>query len=267
MFLKNSENKENNRLEFIVESDREEFEAAIKNAYLKNKKQIAVPGFRKGKVPLAIIEGMYGPDVFYQDALDELAQPAFEKWLEEKIKFIGRPAITAADVTEDRTATYTFNVELYPVVELGQYKGLEVQKVNAEVTDEDVDREIEAARKQNARMLTVEDRAAQLGDTVTIDFEGFLDAEKTQAFEGGKGENYDLELGSNSFVPGFEDQLVGLNAGDEKDINITFPEEYTPELAGKDVIFHVTINGISTPELPELDDDFAQDVSEFDTFD
>ena len=267
MILKNSEKKENNRLEFTVESDNAEFEKAIQSAYLRSKKQISIPGFRKGKAPLAIIEGYYGPEVFYNDALDELAQPAFEKWLEEDVKFIGRPAIVAADVTDNRTASYTFMVELYPEVELGQYKGIEVLKVPTEVSDEEFDKEIEAARKQNARMITIEDRAAQMGDTANINFEGFLDAEKTNPFEGGKGENYDLELGSNSFVPGFEEQIVGMMPGDEKDINITFPKEYVDELAGKDVVFHVVLNGITFPELPELDDDFAQDVSEFDTLD
>ena len=267
MILKNSEKKDNNRLEFTVESDAAEFDAAVNAAYRKNKNAINIPGFRKGKAPLAIIEGMYGPEVFYQDALDELAQPAYEKWLEEKVDFIGRPSIVAADVTPERTASFTFSVELYPEVELGEYKGLEVEKVDTEVSDEDVDKEIESARKQNARMITVEDRPAQMGDTANINFEGFLDAAKTQPFDGGKGENYDLELGSGSFVPGFEEQIVGMNAGDEKDINITFPEDYAADLAGKDVVFHVVLNGITYPELPAVDDDFAQDVSEFDTLD
>ena len=266
MILKTSEKKENNWLEFVVESDNKELEDAILAAYKKNKKSINIPGFRKGKAPLTIIESLYGPEVFYQDALDDLAQPAFEAGIEEgKINFIGRPSITAADVTENRTAVFTYMVELYPEVELGEYKGLEVEAVPTEVTDEDVDREVESLRKRNARKVTVEDRPAQLGDTVNIDYEGFLDAEKTEPFEGGQADNYDLELGSGSFVPGFEDQLVGMNPDEEKDINITFPEDYHADLAGKDVVFHVKLNAISCPELPELDDDFAQDVSEFDT--
>ena len=268
MILKNQEKKENNRLAFTVESDNAEFEQAIKKAYQKNKGQISIPGFRRGKAPLAIIEGMYGREVFYQDALDELAQPAFDKGVEEgKINFIGMPSILSADVSAERTAVFAFDVELYPEVELGQYKGLEVEKVPVVVTDEEVDREIEAVRKRNARKISVEDRPAQKGDTANIDYEGFLDAEKTNPFDGGKGENHDLELGSGSFVPGFEDQVIGMSIGEEKDINITFPENYAEDLAGKDVVFHVKVNGITYPELPELDDDFAQDVSEFDTFD
>ena len=267
MILKNSEKKDNNRLEFQVESDNAEFEQAIRKAYQKNKGQISIPGFRRGKAPLTIIEGMYGREVFYQDALDELAQPAFDKGVEEgSVNFIGMPSIVSADVSDERTAVYTFSVELYPEVELGQYKGLEVEKVPVEFSEEEVDREIETVRKRNARKLSVEDRPAQKGDTANIDYEGFLDAEKTTPFEGGKGENHDLELGSGSFVPGFEDQVIGMSVGEEKDINITFPENYAKDLAGKDVVFHVKVNGITYPELPEPDDDFAQDVSEFDTF-
>lgn len=268
MILKNSEKKENNWFEFQVESDAAEFDAAVKAAYRKNKNQISIPGFRKGKAPLAVVEGMYGPEVFYQDALDELAQPAFDKGVEEgKINFIGMPSIVAADVTDDRTAAFTFSVELYPEVELGQYKGVEVEKVSAEVSDDEVSAELEAVRKRNARKISVDDRAAQMGDTANIDFEGFLDAEKTQPFDGGKGESYELELGSNSFVPGFEEQVAGMAIGEEKDIAIKFPEDYAEELAGKDVVFAVKLNAISYPELPALDDDFAGDVSEFDTLD
>ena len=263
---KQEKKEETQRLEFTVESDAQEFEGAIQKAYLKNKKQIAIPGFRKGKAPLAIIEGYYGPEIFYQDALDELAQSAFEAGIEEgNIKMIGMPAIVAADVNAARCAVYTFSVELYPEVELGEYKGLEVTKVPVEVSDEEVEAEIAAEQKKNARILTVEDRPAQMGDTANIDFIGYLDKEKTEKFDGGSGENYDLELGSNSFVPGFEDQLVGMSVGEEKDIAITFPENYVEDLAGKDVVFWVKINSLSYPQLPELDDEFAKDVSEFDT--
>ena len=266
MILKNTNKKDNGWFEFVVESDSNEFEEAIKAAYRKNKNQINIPGFRKGKAPLAVIEGMYGPEVFYQDALDELAQAAFELGITDgDIKFIGRPSITAADVSDARTALYTFLVELYPEVELGEYKGLEVEEVPTDVTDDEVNSEVEMTRKRNARKISVDDRPAKLGDTANIDFEGFLDKEKTQPFDGGKGENHDLELGSGSFVPGFEDQIVGMKVGEEKDIDITFPKEYKEDLAGKDVVFHVKLNGITYPELPELDDDFAQDVSEFDT--
>ena len=268
MILKNSEKKENNKFEFTVESDAAELVEAIRKVYLRNRKQISIPGFRKGKAPLALIENLYGKEVFDGDALDDLAQDAFDKGIDEsKADFIGRPSIVNAVVTAARTALYTFAVELYPEVELGQYKDIEVEKIPTDVTDEEVDGEIEKVRKQNARRLTVEGRAAEKGDTANIDYEGFLDAEKTQPFVGGKGENHDLELGSGSFVPGFEDQVIGMKAGEEKDINITFPEDYAEDLAGKDVVFHVKVNNITVPELPELDDDFAQDVSEFDTLD
>ena len=268
MILKNSEKKENNRLEFTVESDAAEMSEAVRKVYLRNRKQISIPGFRKGKAPLALIENLYGKEVFDADALDELAQPAFDKGIEEcKAEFIGRPSIVNAEVTEGRTALFTFAVELYPEVELGQYKDIEVEKIPTDVSDEEVDAEVEKARKRNARHVTVDDRAAEKGDTANIDYEGFLDAEKTQPFDGGKGENHDLELGSGSFVPGFEDQVVGMKAGEEKDINITFPEDYAEDLAGKDVVFHVKVNSVTVPELPELDDDFAQDVSEYDTLD
>lgn len=266
MLLTNSEKKDNNRLEFTVVSDAKEFDDAVTKAYLKEKKQINIPGFRKGKAPLAVIEGMYGPEVFYQGALDELAQPAFEAGIDQgKVNMIGLPAITAADVTEDRCATFTFSVELYPEVELGQYKGLEVTETPVEVTDEEVDAEIENKRKQNARMISADDRAAQMGDTCNIDFDGFLDKEKTDRFDGGKSEGFDLELGSGSFVPGFEDQIVGMKVGEEKDIDITFPTDYVEDLAGKDVVFNVKLNAIKAAELPALDDEFAKDVSEFDT--
>lgn len=268
MILKNSEKKDNNRLEFTVETDAAEFDKAVKTAYNKNKNQIAIPGFRKGKAPLQVIEGMYGKEVFYQDALDELAQPAFDKGIEDgKVDFIGMPSIVAADVTEERTAVFTFSVELYPEVELGQYKGIEVEKVPTDVSDEDVAAEIETIRKRNARKLAVEGRNAEMGDTANINFEGFLDAEKTQPFDGGKGENYDLTLGSGSFVPGFEEQIVGMAVEEEKDIAIKFPDDYAESLAGKDVVFHVKVNNLTYSELPELDDDFAADVSEFDTLD
>lgn len=266
MILKNSEKKENNHLQFVVESDSQEFENAINKAYLKNKKQINIPGFRKGKAPLAVIEGMYGPEVFYQDALDELCGSAFESGIKTaEINFIGMPLIVSADVSETRTAVFTFDVELYPEAQLGEYKGLEVVKPDVSVSKDEIEAEIANEQKKNARMVSVDDRPAQIGDKTNIDFEGFLDKEKTNPFDGGKGENYDLELGSNSFVPGFEEQIVGMNIGETKDINITFPKEYVENLAGKDVVFTVKLNSITFPELPEIDDEFAKDVSEFDT--
>ena len=265
MILKNVENKENKTATFQVESDAAEFESAVNGAYLKNKASINIPGFRKGKAPRAVVEGMYGAEVFYQDAMDELAPKAFEFGLDEsKLRMVGTPSIVDVNVTDDRTASYTFEVTLYPEVTLGQYKGLEAERKDESVSDEDVDNELNSVRKRNARMIDIDDRAAEMGDTVDIDFDGYLDGER---FDGGKAEGYSLELGSNSFVPGFEEQVAGMKIGEEKDIDITFPENYTPELAGKAVVFKIKLNGITTPELPELDDEFAKDVSEFDTLD
>lgn len=265
MIVKNVEKKEKNTASFQVESDAAEFEAAVNGAYLKNKSSIYIPGFRKGKAPRAVVEGMYGHEVFYQDAMDELAPKAFEQGLKESgLRIVGAPSISDVNVTEGRTVEYTFAVSLYPEVTLGQYKGLSAQKDEVKVTDEDVDKELEAARKRSARILTVEDREAQMGDTANIDFDGYLDGER---FDGGKAEGYDLELGSGAFVPGFEEQVVGMKIGEEKDVNITFPEDYVADLAGKAVVFKVKLNSLSAKELPELDDEFAKDVSEFDTLD
>ncbi len=202
MILKNVEKKENNTALFTVESDAAEFEAAVNGAYLKAKSSINIPGFRKGKAPRAIVESMYGREVFYQDAMDELAPKAFEQGLSEgELRIVGQPAIDNVEVTEERTVRYTFSVSLYPEVTLGQYKGLKAPKEVTTVSDEEVEEEVEKKRKQNARKVSVEDRPAQMGDTVNIDFDGFLNGER---FDGGKAEGYELELGSNSFVPGFE---------------------------------------------------------------
>ena len=265
MILKNVEKKEKNTADFVVETDAAEFEKAVNDAYRKNRSSISIPGFRKGKAPRAVIEGMYGPEVFYQDAMDELAPAAYEFGLKESgLKTVGAPGISDVNLTEERTVAYPFSVSVYPEVTLGQYKGLEAVKPTAEVTDADVEAELNSTRKRNARMLDIDDRPAQMGDTADIDFDGYLNGER---FDGGKAEGHKLELGSNSFVPGFEDQIVGMQIGEEKDINITFPEDYTPELAGKDVVFKVKLNSLTSPELPELDDEFAKDVSEFDTLD
>ncbi len=263
MNVKNIEKKENNSASFQVETDKAEFEAAVNKAYLKAKRDIYIPGFRKGKAPRAVIEGMYGAEVFYEDAIDALAPDAFEAGIKEsELKMVGAPSISDVKVTDDKTVEYTFAVTLYPEVTLGQYKGLEAAKEEPVVADEKVDEEINAVRKRNARMLSVEDRAAAMGDTANIDFDGYLNGEQ---FDGGKADAYELELGSGSFVPGFEEQVVGMNVGEEKDINITFPENYVEDLAGKDVVFKVKLNSLTTAELPELDDEFAKDVSEFDT--
>ena len=262
MIVKNVEKKEDNTLTFQVESDAAEFEAAVNAAYLKNKHSINIPGFRKGKAPRAVVEGMYGAEVFYQDAMDELAPKAFEQGVTENdVKFVGAPSIVDVNVTDDKTVAYTFSVTLYPEVTLGQYKGLSAERYPAEVDEDEIGYELEAARKRNSRKVDVE-REAQMGDVANIDFDGYLNGER---FDGGKAEAYDLELGSGSFVPGFEEQIVGMNIGDEKDIDITFPENYTPELAGKPVVFHVKVNEVKHKEVPAIDDEFAQDVSEFDT--
>ena len=264
MIVKNVEKQENNTAVFQVESDAAEFEAAVNSAYLQNKASIYIPGFRKGKAPRAVVEGMYGKDVFYQDALDELAPKAFEQGVKESdLRFVGAPSISDENVTDERTAVFSFTVTLYPEVTLGQYKGIEASRETVTVSDEDVNAEVESARKRNARKVSVE-REAQMGDTANIDFDGFLNGER---FDGGKAEGYDLELGSNSFVPGFEEQIVGMQIGEEKDLDITFPEEYVEELAGKAVVFKVKLNSLTVSELPELDDEFAKDVSEFDTLD
>ena len=263
MIVKNVEKKEDNTLTFQVESDAAEFEAAVNAAYLKNKHSINIPGFRKGKAPRAVVEGMYGAEVFYQDAMDELAPKAFEQGVTENdVKFVGAPSIVDVNVTDDKTVAYTFSVTLYPEVTLGQYKGLSAERYPAEVDEDEIGYELEAARKRNSRKVDVE-REAQMGDVANIDFDGYLNGER---FDGGKAEAYDLELGSGSFVPGFEEQIVGMNIGDEKDIDITFPENYAPELAGKAVVFKIKLNDLSVNELPELDDEFAKDNG-FDTLD
>ena len=263
MILKNVDKKEKNIAVFEVETDAAEFEKAVNDEYLKNRSSISIPGFRKGKAPRAVIEGMYGREVFYQEAMDELAPAAYEFGLKESgLKVVGTPSVKDLNVSEERTVCYSFEVSLYPEVTLGQYKGLEAEKPEVSVSDEEVEAELNNTRKRNARMLDIDDRAAQMGDTANIDFDGFLNGER---FDGGKAEGYSLELGSNSFVPGFEEQVVGMQIGEEKDLNITFPTEYAPELAGKDVVFKVKLNSLTMPELPELDDEFAKDVSEFDT--
>ena len=264
MIVKNIEKKEDNTVSFQVSCDAAEFEKALNTAYLKAKKNIYIPGFRKGKAPRAIIEGMYGAEVFYQDAMDELAPAAFDMGVKEgELNIVGAPAITDVKVTDDKGVDYSFSAEIYPAVTLGQYKGLEAERPVREITDDDVNAELESARKRNARKVSADEREARMGDIANIDFDGFLNGER---FDGGKAEGYELELGSNSFVPGFEEQIVGMKVGDEKDLDITFPQEYTPELAGKAVVFKVKLNGLSYNELPALDDEFAGDNG-FDTLD
>ncbi len=262
MLVKNVEKKDSKTASFQVEVDANEFDKAVTEAFNKNKSSISIPGFRKGKAPRAVVEGMYGSDVFYQDAIDALLAPAYEHGYDNcGLRIIGKPAVSNMDLSDDKILTFTFDVELYPEVTLGEYKNLSAAKETFIITEEDVDGQINGVRKRNGRVIDLE-REAQMGDTADIDFVGTLDG---AAFDGGSAEGYELELGSNTFVPGFEEQIVGMNIGDVKDINITFPEDYTPEMAGKDVVFKVTLNGLSMTELPELDDDFVQDVSEFNT--
>ncbi|MBQ9551755.1 MAG: trigger factor, partial [Clostridia bacterium] len=263
MSLKSVKEAEANVQELTVTIDAETFKAAVVKVYNKEKKNISVPGFRKGKVPQHIIERMYGKGVFYEDALNDL----FPAAVDEALKESGVAAVSApydADVTEigENGVEFTIKVATKPDVDVGEYKGLSAEKATVEVTDDEIDHEIGHLRDQNSRMIDVDDRAAAMGDITNIDFEGFVDG---VAFEGGKGEDYDLTLGSGSFIPGFEDQIVGHTIGEEFDVNVTFPEEYTPELAAKDAVFKVKLNSISFKELPELDDEFAKDLGEYDT--
>lgn len=262
MLLKNVEKKEDNTVVFQVEAEKDEFEKAVNSAYLKNRGQIYIPGFRKGKAPRAVIEGMYGHEVFYQDSLDIIAPEAFEFGMKEAdLKLVGAPSIVDFNVTDERTAQFSFSCGLYPEVTLGQYKGIEAVRTELPVSDEDVQSELDSVRRRNARKVSVE-REAQMGDVANIDYEGLLEG---VPFDGGTAKGHDLELGSNSFVPGFEEQIVGMKIGEEKEIDITFPKEYVEDLAGKAVVFKVKLNSLTVNELPEADDEFAKDVSEFDT--
>ena len=254
----------NNTAKIVVEIEKQEFEVALTKAYNKVKKDIAVPGFRKGKAPRKVIEGMYGAQVFYEDAVNEIFPEVYVKAVvDQKLKAVGGPSISSMDVNEDGAIVLTVETALYPEVTLGQYKGIEVPKAAVSVTDEDVENEINRMAERNSSIQTVE-RPAQEGDTVVLDYEGF---DNGVAFEGGKADNYSLKLGSHQFIPGFEEALVGLSAGEEKDIDVTFPENYTPELAGKPVVFKCKIHEGKETIMPELDDEFAKDVSEFDTMD
>lgn len=261
MNVKSIERK-GNEATVVVEIDKELMESGVNKAYMKARKSIQLPGFRKGKAPRKMIEAMYGAHVFYEDGLEEIFPEIYDFAIaKQDFKAIGRPNLTDMQIGDDNIVTLTLTTEVYPEVTLGQYKGLEVEKEEVNVTDEQVQAELDRMAQNVASTETVE-RPAQMGDTANIDFEGF---DNGVPFEGGKGDNFDLKLGSGQFVPGFEEQIVGMNIGDEKDINITFPEDYTAELAGKDVVFKVKLNGLSMTELPELDDDFVQDVSEFNT--
>lgn len=252
------------KLTITVEADK--FEAAVNQAYQKNKNKIALPGFRKGKAPRAMIEKMYGPEVFYEDAANLVIPDAYgEAAKESELEIVAQPEIDVDQMEKGKDFIFTATVAIKPEVTLGDYKGIEVEKKSAEVTAEEVTAEIDRARESNSRMITIDDRATQDGDTVIIDFDGYVDGEQ---FEGGYAEDYSLVLGSHSFIDTFEEQLVGKNIGDDVEVNVTFPEQYqAEELQGKPALFKVKIKEIKVKELPELDDEFAQDVSDFDTLD
>ena len=261
MTVKSCEKLEKSRVALTIEVGAEEFEAAVNKAYLKMRGKMNIPGFRPGKAPRKMIESMYGAEVFYEEAVNAVLPDAYESAVDEqKLEVVGYPQVEIESVGKEG-AVFKCTVAVYPEVELGQYKGLEAVKAEVKVMAADVNARLKEMAERNSRLVAVE-RAVKKGDTANIDFEGF---DNGVAFEGGKGDAFDLEIGSGSFVPGFEDQLIGMKAGEEKDIDITFPENYTPELAGKPVVFHVKVNEVKVKELPAIDDEFAKDVSEFDT--
>lgn len=258
------ENLENNMAKLTIEVAAEELEKAIEAAYQKQKNKISVPGFRKGKVPRAMVEKMYGVEMFYEDAANALMQQNYGAAVDESgVDVVSRPTVDIVQIEKGKAFIFTAEVAVRPEVKLGKYMGVTVAKVDTSVSDEEVDEALEQERRKNGRMVTVTDRAVQTGDTAVIDFEGFMDG---VPFEGGKGENHSLEIGSHSFIDGFEDQIVGKSVGDEFDVNVTFPEQYqAAELAGKPAVFKVKVNEIKCSELPELDDEFAQEVGGVDT--
>ncbi|MBD5525457.1 MAG: trigger factor [Lachnospiraceae bacterium] len=258
------EKLEKNMAKLTIEVGAEELEKAIEKAYQKQKKQISIPGFRKGKVPRQMVEKMYGKEVFYEDAANELIPDAYDKALSEcEEDIVSSPKIEVTQIEAGKPFVFTATVALKPEVKLGKYKGLKIDKIDSEVTEEEVDAEINRERENNARNITVEDRPVKDGDMTTLDFEGFVDG---VPFEGGKGENYPLTIGSGAFIPGFEEQLVGAEIGKEVEVNVTFPEDYQAEdLKGKAAVFKCTVKEIKEKELPELDDEFASEVSEFET--
>jgi len=263
MNVKNIE-KNGNQTTIVVEIDKELLESGVSKAYLKARKNIQIPGFRKGKAPRKMIEAMYGTRVFFEDGLEEIFPEVYEyAVIGQGVKAIGRPSLADLQISDDDIMTITITTETYPEVTLGDYKGLEVEKAKVSVTAAQVQAELDRMAQNVASTETVE-RPAEMGDTANIDFEGF---DNGVAFDGGKGENFDLKLGSNSFVPGFEEQIVGMSAGEEKDIDITFPKDYHAELAGKPVVFHVKVNKVTVTNVPVQDDEFAKDVSEFETLD
>lgn len=260
------EKLEHNMAKLTIEVSAEELEKALQGAYLKQKKNISIPGFRKGKVPRQMIEKMYGPEVFYDDAANKLIPDAYGKvYDEEGLDIVSQPKIDIVQIEKGKPFIFTAEVALKPEVTLGEYKGLKVEKISNRVTQKEIDAKLAEEQEKNARTVSVTDRPVQDKDEIVFDFEGFVDGE---AFEGGKGENYPLTIGSGAFIPGFEEQLIGANLEEEKEVQVKFPEEYhAAELAGKEAVFKCTVHEIKTKELPELDDEFASEISEFDTLD
>ena len=260
--LEKTENANEVKFEITVEAAK--FEDAMKKVYFKSAKYFNIPGFRKGKAPMQIVEKYYGPEIFYEDAFNEVAQEALEEAVEEnKLDVVSRPEVDVKQMEKGKDLIFTVVMQTKPEAEVSKYKGIEIKKIEYNVTDEDIEHELHHMQEHNSRLISVEDRAVESGDTTTIDFEGSVDG---VPFEGGKAENYDLEIGSNTFIPGFEDQIIGMKIDENKDVKVKFPEEYfSKELAGKDAVFKVKLHEIKKKELPELDDEFAKDVSEFDT--
>lgn len=264
MSFKVEQLEEKNMVKLVIEASAEEFEAGLNAAYNKNKNKISVPGFRKGKAPRKMIEQLYGSQIFFEDAANEIIPDAYADAAKESgLDIVSQPKVSIEQLEAGKPFIFAAEVAVRPEVELGEYKGVEVTKADAEVTDADVEEELKKVQDQNSRTVSVEDRAVKDGDMTVIDFEGFIDGE---AFDGGKGENYPLTIGSHSFIDTFEEQMIGMNIGEEKELNVTFPEDYHAEnLKGKPATFKVTVKEIKEKQLPELDDDFVQDVSDFDT--
>lgn len=264
MNCKVEKTKNANEVKLEITVDAAKFDEAIKKVYFKSAKYFNIPGFRKGKAPMQIVEKYYGKEIFYEDAFNEVAEEALEEAIKEnKLEVVSRPDIDVTQIEKGKDLIFTAVMQTKPEAELGKYKGIEIKKIEYNVTDEDINHELGHMQEHNSRLITIEDRPVEKGDIATIDFEGFVDG---KAFEGGKAEGHELEIGSNTFIPGFEDQVIGMKIDEEKDINVKFPEEYfSKDLAGKDATFKVKVNEIKKKELPELDDEFAKDVSEFDT--
>ena len=262
--VENTENKNEVKLTFNIEA--EKFEEAMKKVYAKTAKYFNIPGFRKGKAPMQLVERQYGSAIFYEDAFNELVPDIYDEAIKEnKVEAVSKPNIDIVQIEKGKELIFTATVETKPEVELGKYKGIEIKKIEYTTSDKDIEHELGHLAERNARLVTVEDRPVEKGDIATIDFVGSVDGVE---FEGGKAENHELEIGSNTFIPGFEDQVIGIKIGEEKDIKVKFPDDYfSKDLAGKDAVFKVKVNAIQKKELPKIDDDFAKDVSEFETLD